>query len=128
GAAVAGVAVAVLRAALAAELQRREAGVSTDDARGNLVDRDAVLDVGARRFLRMAAGEEGCRRARVVAGAVAEREAIVLREAGQDRNLILNGGQRLQDRRHLGEEALVRRAPRRHVDSVRNEAEGQSGR
>ena len=52
---------------------RRSASGRPRCCRGDLVDRDAVLDVGARRLARVDAGQVRGARARVVAGAVAER-------------------------------------------------------
>ena len=52
--------------------------------RRDLVDRDAVLDVRARGLARVDAGQERAAGARVVARPVAERVAVLVREAGED--------------------------------------------
>src|SRR5690606_32570342 len=70
-----------------------------------LVGRDAELEVGAPCLVRMHAGEERGRRARVVAAAVAERPALVLRKAAEDVEVVPVRFEHLQRRAEL--EALA---------------------
>ena len=60
------------------ELEGGEARLRPDGLRGDLVDGDAVLDVGARGLLRMDAGQERGPGAGMVAAAVAERVAVMV--------------------------------------------------
>ena len=69
--------------------------------RGNLVRRDAAANSGALGFLRMNSGQEGGAPARMVAGTIAERAAIYLRQSAQDDHLVAERLQRLHRRREL---------------------------
>ena len=60
---------------------------------GDLVDRDAGPNVRAGRLVRMHAGQEGRRRAGMIAGAVPHVEPLLLRKAAQDEEFALDGGQ-----------------------------------
>ena len=55
--------------------------------RGDLIDGDAVLDVGAGGLPRVDAGQVRRGGARVIAGAVAERVAVLVREPGEDQRV-----------------------------------------
>ena len=81
GARVAGIAVADGPRVVAAELERREARLPGEMLRRDLIDRDAVVDVGAGGLARVHAGQVRGGRARVVAGAVAERVAVAMARA-----------------------------------------------
>src|SRR5262249_21769626 len=94
-AAVARVAVARLRAAVGAELERREARVTADLLGDDLVGGDADVDVLAIRLLRVHAGEVHRAVAGVVAGAVAQAFGVLLLEAG---DVADRAGQRLEGR------------------------------
>ena len=88
GAAVARVAVADGARLFAAQLQRRQAGLRADGLGRDLVRRDAVLDVRARRLPGMDAGQEARPRPRVVPGAVTERVGVVVGQAGQHEQVL----------------------------------------
>src|SRR5207244_1137102 len=98
-AAVARVAVARHRARLAADLERREARLVADRGRRDLVHGDARADVGAVRLAGLGAGEEGAQRAGVVAAAVAVRAGLVRGQARQDREVVFEVLEGLEDRR-----------------------------
>ena len=111
------------------ELERGEPRLRADVLRGDLVDRDAVLDVGAGRLLRVDAGEVAGRRARVVAGAVAERVGVLVREAAQARASVAERLERLQDARELERRRRPLRRPVGHRHAVRDVGEDErSGR
>ena len=76
----------------------RKSACGGEMLRRNLVDRDAVLDVGAGGFAGMHAGEIGGGRARVVAGTVAERIAVLVREAREHDRVLAEPFERLQTR------------------------------
>ena len=128
GAAVARVAVADHARVLAAELERGEPRLPADLLRGDLIDRDAVLDVGAGGLARMDAGQERRAGARVVAGAVAERVAVLVREAGQHQHVLAERLERLQDARELERAPSAPRRPVVHDDAVRDVGEGEPER
>ena len=108
------------------ELDRREPRRLADVLRDDLVGRDAVLDVGAGRLLRVHAGEVRRGGARVVAGAVAERHAVLLRQAGEHEHVVLVRGQRLEHRRQLEARAGALRRPAGHRHAVGHVREDQA--
>ena len=73
---------------VASELERGEPRRRTDVLRRDLVDRDAVLDVGAGGLAGMDAGQVRGGRAGVIARAIAERHAVPVREAREDRHVL----------------------------------------
>ena len=121
GAGVARVAVARKAAALAPDLQAREAGQVADLIGRELIRRDARANPGAARLDRVAAGEPGRRRPGVVAAAVAERERVRLSQAGEDVELGLVWRERLHDGREREVLAFGSGRPQPHVHAVRDE-------
>ena len=99
GTAIARVAVARLRTALDAQLERGKPRLPADLLRGDLVDRDAHADAGPVGLERVRAGQEAGQRAGMVARPVAEGFRIVLGQAGQDEQIVLERRQRLERRR-----------------------------
>ena len=91
GTAVAGIAVAGILAALAAELQRGEARGLADLLGGHLIDGDAGADVGAVGLARLAAGQEGGHGAGVIAAAVAVGPGLVQVRPLRTSRSFLNG-------------------------------------
>ena len=115
GAAVAGVAVADRARLVAAELDRREPRVAADRVCGDLIDRDAGLDVGARRLARVDARQVTRRGARVVAGAVGQGVRVLLRQARDDQRVLAQRLERLQDSRECELAPAGGRRPRRRA-------------
>ncbi len=118
GAAVAGVARAGAPDLFATDLQRREARGLADLGGGDLIDRDADLDVCAAGLLGLTAGEEGGHGAGVVAGAVAVGERPLLRQPAEDREGVLELLERFEGRRQREVGPLRRGRPGRHVHAV----------
>ena len=118
GAAVAFAAVARVRAGIFdGELHRREQVVLSDLLRDHLVDRRAVVDVGARRPLGLVRTEVGRSHpvvGRALAGRRFRRTGV---KAAQDHRLLPVRFERLEDRRHLEAGSHFVRHPvsRRHA-------------
>ncbi len=85
GAAIAGIAAAGQRRTFEAEFERGELRGLAEFARGDLVGGDARVDADAFGLLGVDAGQPGGAFAGVVAGAIAQRAAVDLREAGEAR-------------------------------------------
>ena len=128
GAAVARVAVADDARVLAAQLDRAEPRLRADLAGRDLVDRDAVLDVGAGGLAAVDAGQEHRAGTGVVARPVAERVAVLVLEAGQHQHPILHRRERLEDARQLEGRAFGRRRPLLHRHAVGHVGEGEPER
>ena len=128
GARIAGIAVADRARVVASELERREARVRGEMLRRDLIDRNAVLDVGAGGLARVHAREIRGARTRVVAGSVAERVAVPVREAGQHDGVLAERLERLHDPRELEPEALPLRRPVDHRDAVGHVGEAKAER
>ena len=103
------------------QLERGELGLLLEHARRDLIHRNAGADIGARRLLRMDAGQERAGRPSVVAGAFAgQRVAVLVGEAAQDGQAIAVRRERLHRRLEL--EPLAGRSgrPLLHDDAVRH--------
>ncbi len=127
-AAITGVALARLAALVAAQLERGEARGRADLLRGELIDRDADLDIGAAGLLGLAAGEERGHRTGMVARTVAVGLGLFLRQAGEDEHVLLERLEQLERRCQLVVLADLRGRPILHVDAVRYVTERQSQR
>lgn len=105
------------RAALAvgAEFQRWQARQVTDLLRGDLVHRDAEMNVRARRFLGLAAGEEGSRGPRMIPSAIPVRSGPVVTQAGDDGEIISMLFDDLERLGQLISRSLARRHPFVHI-------------
>src|SRR5206468_9331921 len=114
GATVARIAVAHLAAVLAAELERGVPGLGAELRGRNLVDRHSDGDVGSRGLLGMDSGQERRSRARVVPGTVAERSAVVVREAREHEDVVPVRSERLEQSRQLVAGAFGLRRPVAH--------------
>ena len=101
GAGVAGITGTGLADAVGGEFQRGQAGLVADGVGGDLVDRDAEVDVRAGGLAGAAAGQESGDTAGVVAGAVATGGGELLLEAGEDLEVGAVGLHRLEGRAHL---------------------------
>ena len=97
GAAIARVAVARLSAPLDAQLERGQPGLAADLLGGNLVGRDPDVDVGPISLERMYAREEARERPGMIAAAVTECLGVVLGQAGEHQQVVLEWPQRLED-------------------------------
>src|SRR5262249_33717456 len=84
-----------LAGGVAGQLQRGEAGHMTDLPGGDLIDRDARLDVGPGGLLGPDPRQEGRAGAGVVARPVLAAEGVLLIEAGDDLDLSLEPLERL---------------------------------
>ncbi len=111
GAGVAGVAVAGERLRLEAELERGQLRVFAEFLRRDLIGGDAEVEIGAAGLVRVDAGEERRRRARVVARAVAERPARHLRQPAEHVELLPERLERLHRRAELEVRARGLRRP-----------------
>ena len=95
---------------------------------GDLVDRDAELDVGAGGLAGAAAGEEGGDAAGVVAGAVAAVRGVLLLEAGEDLEVLAVGFHRLEGVAQLVARGGAVGPPVFEVHAVRDVEEGHPQR
>ena len=120
GAGVAGIAGAGLADTVGGKLEGRQAGLVADGLGGDLVDRDAEVDVGAGGLAGAAAGEEGGDAAGVVAGAVAAVGGVLLLEAGVDLEVPAVGLHRLEGRAHLVAAGGAVRPPVLEIHPVRD--------
>jgi len=127
-AAITGVAVSSLGAALAADFQGREPRVPPELLRGKLVDRNAEVDVRAGGLARLGSRKERRGGTGMVAGAVAVGAGFVGGEAGEDGQRILERIERLEGGGQLAKGAVGARTPIRHVDAVRDEEEAHAQR
>ena len=123
-AAVAVVAVADDVAVLERDLQGRQRGVLTEPGRGDLVGGGAGADVRALGAPGVHAVQPHAAGPRMLAVAVAPRLGLPVGEAGRDDHLVLDGGERTQNRRQL-QGAVGGRSPLRHVGPVRDVDEAQ---
>ncbi len=122
---IAGVAVADGARVVAPELDRSEARLFREAHGRDLIDRDAVLDVGARRLLGVHARQIRGSRARVIARPVAEGVAVALREAREHDRLLAVLLERLQHARVLERPPGRFRRPVDHRDAVRHVREAE---
>ena len=106
----------------------REPRVLADVLGRDLVDRDAVLDVGAGGLARMHAGQVGRGGTGMVAGTVAERGAVPMPEAREDQRVLAERLERLHHPRVLEPGAGRRRGPLIHRDAVGHVRECQPDR
>src|SRR5262245_37406842 len=81
-AAITRIAIARLFAVFAAEFERREARRFADLLRGELVNRNAVVNIRPGGLVRVRAGQEASGGARVIARPIAQRAATIERHAG----------------------------------------------
>src|SRR5262249_9951327 len=88
-------------AALAAYLQRGEAGDPAHALGGHLIDGDAGAEVGSIGLARVAAGQECGHGASVVAAAVAVRPGLVEGQPAEDEHILFDCLQRLENGRQL---------------------------
>ena len=128
GATVARIAFAGDAALVTAQFERGQARESADFFSGNLVHRNAGLDIRALGLARLTAGEEGGGGPGVVAGPVAVRTGLVVRQTADDLEILLERFHRLEDVRQfiIGSDGL--RRPVLHVRAVRNVNEGHAAR
>ena len=102
--------------------------ISRDD---ELIDgrRQLHLDARLRAVVGVHAGQPHRRRARMIAGAVAEGVGLQMRQAAEDVDLVAHAGERLQHRRQLEAGAGRRRRPLVLDDAVGDvdEAEARRG-
>ena len=85
-----------------AHFERRQRRVLAKHWCRDLIRRDAVVDIGALRVLRVHTRQPRARSARVIAvGPVFRRVRRAMREATDDDHLLPEGGQRLENRRQL---------------------------
>ena len=103
----------------------REARRPADVLRGDLIDRDAVLDVGAGGLPRVHAGQVRRGRARVVAGAVAERVAVLVRQAESTSMSSRNGSSGFRMRVQLEAGPSAAGVQSAIVDAVGHVGEGE---
>jgi hypothetical protein len=100
--------------------------VLADLASGDLIGRDAELDVGALGPLRMDAAQPRCRPARVIACAIVERVRLEMGEPARDQQLVAEGLERSERRRQLEAPAGSRGRPLVHHRAVRHVDEGET--
>ena len=84
------IAIARIQAALDSQLQRGEARLLTDLLGGELVHRDAGLDIRAVRLPWLPAGQEGRHGPRMIAGAISMRPRLVGGEPAQNQERVLD--------------------------------------
>ena len=120
GAAITGIAASREVRLFEADLERCELRVLTESPGCNLVGRNAGLDVGAFRLLRMNAGQPTGACARVVARSVTERSAAVLHEVAHHQQLLAEWFQRLHGGGEVKASAHFRGEPRFLNDAVRD--------
>jgi hypothetical protein len=97
-------------------------------ARGDLVHRDAILNVGACGLARVDACQIRRCRTRMIARTVTERVPVALRQAGQHQRVLPELLERFEDARELESGTLARRRPFRHGHAVRHVGEGETQR
>ena len=107
GTAIAGIATAGLQAGFAAELERGEAREEADLPGGDLIDRDADVDIFAVGFLGVAAGEIDGHGAGVIAGAVAVVARPILGQARKNEHVVFER-RRVQPRSEAVRRARLR--------------------
>src|SRR5439155_8605365 len=115
---VTGVAIADLFAAINPKLERWKASLSADAGSRELIDRDSYANVGALGFAGLAAGQESCRSAGMVAGAVAVRASFVMSQSAQDEQIVFDRRERFEDDRQIEITAEGGRGPIGHVCAV----------
>ena len=102
-----------LRRLIDRQLERRHRRVLADRLRDELIGgrRQLHLDVRTRAVEGVHAGQPDRGRTRMIAGAVAERVGLQVRQAAQHGNLVADVGERREDRRQLEAGAGGRRDP-----------------
>ena len=100
--------------------------LSLQAARQDLVDGDAVLDVRARGLAGVDAGQVRGAGARVVAGPVAQRVAVLVGEAREHEHLLAPGLEGPEDPRRLEVRPLTLRHPIGEGHPVRHVREGDA--
>ena len=127
GAGVAGVAVTGLAGVFHAEFKRREAGLFADFVRDQLIEGNAGLNIHER-LLHLHAGEVGPGAAAVIAGAIEQGAAGVVRQVAELEDVFFEGFERLQRARQFLEFAFIRRIPPVHDHAVRHIEERHANR
>lgn len=87
---------------------------------GELIDGDAGPDVGAVGLAGLGAGEEGRQGAGVIAPSVAVGVRLLLRQSGQDAEVVLQAGERLKSFGQFVPGPFGRREPVGHMLAVRD--------
>jgi len=107
-------------ASVAAQLERWQTGLIADPIRGDLIDRNARLDVGARSLARMTTRQKGRGRSGMVAAAIAVLISRVDCEARNQRKVPTMIRQRLENHRQIVVFPHDFRRPIRHIFTVGN--------
>ena len=106
GAGIAGIAIARLARVFHAQFERREARLLADLIGHDLIEGNAVLDLD-QRLLHLNAGEIRSAAAAVIARAIEQRPARVVRQVAELQHVVFERLQRLQSARQFLELALV---------------------
>ena len=122
------VALAAVLSALASDLERRKTRKMPQLPCSHLIDRDARAEIGPAGLARMTTRQETGHGARVVAAAVAERPRRIERQPADDQKVVLDGLERLEDRRQIEFVSLGAGRPIRHVHAIGNVQKGHAQR
>src|SRR5262249_25120163 len=116
----AGIAVADETSLLATEFQRGKSCVLPYGSGGNLIEGDAIVNIGTGRLFRMYTGQITGRRACVISRTIPKASAAILVKPGDHHGVIPERCERLQDSEQGEPRAVLRRSPILHDDSIRD--------